>query len=132
MYIPYFLDYKSQFFSCHGGRSTYIAVRPSRDKVISMPLKHRSETIGLLTDNCIPVGCIGGTEPCIMQVAGQITVGVWVGGQFDLSSGAAGCILTRPVYWASAATVRLQQSAGLNGDLRQGSFSTEEEREWYG
>jgi len=27
-YIPYFSDYKSRFFSCHGGRSTYTPVWP--------------------------------------------------------------------------------------------------------
>jgi len=44
------------------------------NKFISMFLNRLTlETIGLLTDSCIPVGCIG--HACVLQAADQVTVG---------------------------------------------------------
>ena len=54
----------------------------------------QSETVRLLTDSCITVGCVDRLEPYIMQAADQVTV---VGEGFDLCS-SAGCVLTGPMF----------------------------------
>ena len=53
--LPYFPDYKMRFFSCHDGCRLILWCNLYADKFISMPLN-------LLTDSCIPVGCIDGSE----------------------------------------------------------------------
>jgi len=57
MCVPYFPDYKSRFFSCHGGESTYTPVRPMCRQIHG---NHWATA-------CIPVGSIDGTEPCVMR-----------------------------------------------------------------
>jgi len=64
-------------FSCHGGRSTYTPVRPICRQIHQHAFSPWSETIGLLTDSCIPVGCVDRSEPWVMQAADQVTVGGW-------------------------------------------------------
>jgi len=100
MCVPYFPDYKSRFFSCHGVESTYTPVRPMCRQI------HGNHW----ATDCIPVGSIDGTEPCVMRAQHRPNHQCMVGG-FDLCRTATGCVLTGPMFWVAVAAVPLEYRA---------------------